>query len=332
MQKQYKNMIKIGVIGLKRSGTGEIKKIKKSGGFQITGIFDPDFIYAKKVSSQLSVPFYESPDDLIAQCDAIIFSLPADNHFNLLIQTLKCSKHLLIKNPLSISLESANELVKLTREANVVVQLGNTERMNPAFKASLKYIKNPVFIDIQRYSKPGKYINEKELILDLLFKDIDIVTSLYRSNIKKVNAIGVSIGGEKVDIVNARLEFDNGSVAMLTLNSVSLSDTLKVQLYQKGEYITIDFIKKQAIIVRLKEGQDKVSQTIENQFQQEFFLERPKIISVNQDIEELALFRDSIRNKRNLVVGIEEGFITLSIALQIIDKINVHENPFALRR
>jgi predicted dehydrogenase len=325
-------MIKIGVIGLKRSGTGEIKKIKKTGGFQITGIFDPDFIYAKKISSQLSVPFYESPGDLIARCEAIIFSLPVDNNFNLLIQTLKCSKHLLIKNPLSILLESADELVKLTREANVVVQLGNTERMNPAFKASLKYIKTPVFIDIQRYSKPGKYINEKELILDLLFRDIDIVTSIYRSNIKKVNAIGVSIGGEKVDIVNARLEFDNGSVAMLTLNSVSLSDTLKVQLYQKGEYITIDFIKKQAIIVRLKEGQDKVSQTIKNQFQQEFFFERPKIISVNQDIEELALFRDSIRNKRNLVVGIEEGFITLSIALQIIDKINVHENPFALRR
>ncbi len=325
-------MIKIGVIGLKRSGTGEIKKIKKSGGFQITGIFDPDFIYAKKVSSQLSVPFYESPGDLIARCDAIIFSLPADNHFNLLIQTLKCSKHLLIKNPLSISLESANELVKLTREANVVVQLGNTERMNPAFKASMKYIKNPVFIDIQRYSKPGKYINEKELILDLLFRDIDIVTSLYRSNIKKVNAIGVSIGGKKVDIVNARLEFDNGSVAMLTLNSVSLSDTLKVQLYQKGEYITIDFIKKQATIVRLKEGQDEVSHAIENQFQQEFFLERPKIISVNQDIEELALFHDSIRNNKNPVVGIEEGFITLSIASQIIDKINVHQNPLALRR
>jgi predicted dehydrogenase len=331
LPQQYKSMIKIGVIGLKKSGFNGNKIIKKIPEFQLTGIFDPDFANAKRLSSQLNIPFYESPADLIAQCNAIYFSLPADKYVNILIQVLKSSKHLLIKTPLSITLESANELVKLTREANVVVQIGNTERLNPAFKASEKYIKSPMFVDIQRYCKPEKCKSEKEAIFDLMFRDIDIVTSINRYNIKKVNAIGVSIGGNKTDIINSRLEFNNGAVATLMINSVSLSNILKVKLYQKGEYITIDLIRKQATIVKFKDTCEKTSYSGESEFLQVFSFDRPKIISINQDIEELTLFRDSIQNKTKSFAGIEEGFLTLSIASQIVDKINVYQKPFSLK-
>ena len=59
----------------------------------------------------------------------------------------------------------------------------------------------------------------------------------------------------KVDIANVRLEFDSGLVANVTASRVSQKKTRKLRIFQKCQYLSLDYKKKRVKIYRLIDGQ-----------------------------------------------------------------------------
>ena len=107
----------------------------------------------------------------------------------------------------SENISQATELIRITKKNKVILQIGHLERFNPVMEKLDKDIKSPVFIEGHRLSEFNSRSTDINVIFDLLIHDIDIISSIVKSKIKKISAFGKKIITSSTDIANARLEF-----------------------------------------------------------------------------------------------------------------------------
>jgi len=127
----------------------------------------------------------------------------------------------LIEKPLAASLTEADELVKLAKTSARIAQVGHLERFNPAVRATVPLITQPMFFEVHRLSVFTPRALDVDVVLDLMIHDLDIVLSFVNSPVKEVRAVGLPILSGKTDIANARVEFASGCVANFTASRVS---------------------------------------------------------------------------------------------------------------
>ena len=246
-------MLNIGVLGAGHLGKIHIKCIKEIPEFNFTGFYDPDPSNSSKVEKEFNVRRFESLDTLIDSVDVVDIVTPTLSHFECAAKSLKKCRHVFIEKPIVTSIEEARELIKIANEANVKVQVGHVERFNPAFLAVESYFDHPMFIESHRLAQFNPRGTDVPVILDLMIHDIDIILSVVKSNIKKISASGVAVVSDTPDIANARIEFDNGCVANLTASRISLKNMRKSRFFQKDAYISVDFLKKEVEVFRIKD-------------------------------------------------------------------------------
>ncbi|MBA3900686.1 MAG: hypothetical protein H0X62_10835 [Bacteroidetes bacterium] len=193
--------------------------------------------------------------------------------------------------------------------------------------ASLPYISKPMFIESHRLAQFNPRGTDVSVVLDLMIHDIDIVLSIVNSTIKRVSASGVAVVSDTPDIANARIEFDNGCVANLTASRISLKSLRKSRFFQRDAYISVDFLQKEANIVKLKTiiGEpDPLAITIDlgkGKGIKQIFIEAPEIPQSNAIKEELESFYNSIMNNAIPLVSIHQGVAALELAHLIIEKL-----------
>lgn len=320
-------MLKIGVLGAGHLGKIHIKLLKEILDFDLIGFFDPNAKAASEAAQLFNVKSFESMDALIDAVDVVDIVTPTLNHYDCASRALKRSKHIFIEKPITNTIDEAKSLMALAQEANVTVQVGHVERFNPAFIAAQEHLDNPMFIEIHRLAQFNPRGTDVSVILDLMIHDLDIVLSVIKSNVKQISASGVSIVSDQPDIANARIEFDNGCVANLTASRFSLKNMRKSRFFQRNAYISIDFLKKETEIIKMRDvdGEpDPFSMSIdlgEGKGVKEIFFEKPTIQENNAIKDELSSFAHAIKNKTQPPVTIEDGYKALSIAHKIIEKL-----------
>ncbi len=320
-------MIRIGVLGAGHLGKIHIKLIKEIPTYDLIGFYDPDDENAAKVIAEFGINRYDSVDSLLEEVDAVDIVTPTITHYKCAAKALKKSKHVFIEKPITNTIKEAKSLIDLAREANVKVQVGHVERFNPAFTAALPYCSKPMFIETHRLAQFNPRGTDVSVVLDLMIHDIDIILSVVKANVKKISASGVAVVSDTPDIANARLEFDNGCVANLTASRISMKNMRKTRFFQKDAYISIDFLEKEANIVRLKniEGEpDPLSVTIDlgkGKGQKQIYFDSPKPQAVNAIKKELETFYEAIVNDTTPIVSIDDGYKALDVAYKIINKL-----------
>lgn len=321
-------MIKIGVLGAGDPGRVHLQLLKEILYYDVAGFYDPDDSTAGKAMSDYGLKRFHSVDELAGEVDAIDLITPRPNHFECASRALKLSRHLFIENPLHNTIREARSLRALAAEADVKVQLGHVERFNPAFLAAKAYLKNPMYIEAKRYARFDTQRSDTSVVLDLMIHDIDIVLSVVRSNIKRISASGVAVVSDTPDIVNARIEFDNGCVANLSASRISVKEVTRTRFYQKDDYVSVDFLKKEAGLVHLENVKDQPDAFSNGQSRTGAIrLETLSLEPVNAIKMELTSFAESILNNTDTAVGIEDGCKALEVAFTILEKIH-HTTDF----
>src|SRR5690554_6099342 len=276
-------MLKIGVLGAGHLGKIHIKLIQQIDNYQLVGFYDPSKETAVKVAEEFGIRAFDEVDDLIEAVDVVDIVTPTLSHFDCAVKAIRQSKHIFIEKPITNTVEEAKKLIDLAEEANVKVQVGHVERFNPAFTSAVPFIKHPMFIETHRLAQFNPRGTDVSVILDLMIHDLDIVMSIVNSNIRRISASGVAVVSDNPDIANARIEFDNGCVANLTASRISLKNMRKTRIFQRDAYISIDFLEKEAEVVRLStvEGEpDPLSVTIdlgEGKGQKQIYFEKPEV-------------------------------------------------------
>lgn len=320
-------MNKIGVLGAGHLGKIHIKCILESEKLKLAGYYDPDPEIVKEIADKFGIRKFENEIELIEACDIIDIVTPTLSHYACASLALKKFKHVFIEKPLTTTLTEARKLIDLSKEAGVKVQVGHVERFNPAFIATLPYFNNPLFIEAHRLANFNPRGTDVPVILDLMIHDIDIILSVIKSPIKRVQANGVAVLSNSPDIANARIEFNNGCVANLTASRISMKNMRKSRFFQKDCYISVDYLNKNSEIISMDDAPalpDPFSLIIDpgnGKNSKEITIKKPTIHSTNAIMMELETFLDSIIYNTDPLVSIDDGYNSLELAYQIMDKI-----------
>ncbi|HBR52932.1 MAG TPA: Gfo/Idh/MocA family oxidoreductase [Flavobacteriaceae bacterium] len=317
-------MLNAGVLGAGHLGKIHLKLLNQSTKYNLVGFFDSDTEASKKVEAEFGYKHFPTMEALIEACDVVDVVTPTIYHFECAKKVITAGKHLFIEKPITHTVEEAEMLLQLAEEHNVMGQVGHVERFNPAFMAVNHMIDNPMFIEAHRLAEFNPRGTDVSVVLDLMIHDIDAILSVVQSDVKKINASGVSVISETPDIANARIEFENGCVANLTASRISMKKMRKARFFQRDAYISVDFLEKKCEVVKMKDAPknpDDFAMILTNAegVKKQIYFDNPEISANNAILDELNSFADAIENKTKPVVTLQQGAQALTVAMKIIE-------------
>ena len=318
-------MIKVGVIGAGHLGKIHLN-ILSSSNFDLIGFHDTDLSNSEKLASEKGYKFFKEIDSLIDSIDAAVIVSPTTTHFEIAKKCIENGKHIFVEKPLTTNSKEARIINTLAENKKIIGQVGFVERYNEAFISCREFIDKPKFIESHRLSDFNPRGTDVSVIMDLMIHDIDIILNINKSKVKKIDASGVSIISSTPDIANARIEFENGCIANLTSSRISLKKTRKTRVFQENAYISINFLEKDFQVVKIRDkhtNDNDNSLVIKNNLGEEkvIFFEKPDINKINSIEAELNDFFDSIQNKSESKVSLNDGLLALEVAEEIMSQL-----------
>lgn len=320
-------MLKIGLLGVGHLGKIHLKCIQLVEQYEFVGFYDPNDENAK-IAEAAGIQRWEQLDQLLAAVDVVDIVTPTVTHFDLAMRAIKMGKHVFIEKPLTHTIDEAEQLLEASKNAGVKVQVGHVERFNPALLALGDMQLKPMFIEAHRLSMFNPRGTDVSVVLDLMIHDLDLVLNLVKSEVQHISASGVAVVSKSPDISNARLEFANGCVANLTASRISMKQMRKLRLFQRDAYISLDFLEKNAQVIRLFNPDDPDLPEAGNQLELHtedgvklVHLEMLEAEATNAIRMELDTFAQCILEDKTPIVSIEDGYLALKVAHQIVAQI-----------
>ena len=253
--------IRAGVIGVGHLGQHHARLYTSLPGSQLIGVVDQSIERAQVVAARHGARVFRTADELLPHVDVVSIAVPTSGHYAVVQACLNAGKHVLVEKPIAITLEEAQELVQLAKQRGCCLQVGHSERFNPIMAMMRPFIGQPVFIECHRLSSFSERGIDVDVVLDLMIHDLDLVLSLNPGPVEEVRAAGVAVLSSSIDIANARIQFQSGCVANLTSSRVSTNKMRRLRLFQRENYLSIDFQTRQGMICRRNakaEGQSTV--------------------------------------------------------------------------
>jgi len=328
--------LRMAVVGAGRLGGFHAQKLAARDDIELIGVVDPSSASRNRVASECRTEPLVDYSRLLGQVDGAVIASPTTLHHRIARDFLASGVHLLIEKPLCTNQTEAEELVDVARQREVVLQVGHVERFNPAFHTVASQINDPKYIEAVRTSGFTFRSTDVGVVLDLMIHDIDLVLSMARGPLHKVDALGFSVLGGHEDVANARLEFECGCVATLSASRVSYEATRRMHVWSAAAFASIDFASRTATLVRpsetLMRRQFDVDQLTAEQTEHHrvHFAEEhlPRETQTFDAVDALVLeqddFVDSIRASRQPRVSGEAGRDALAVAEQILARIHTH--------
>ncbi|MCJ7552920.1 MAG: Gfo/Idh/MocA family oxidoreductase [Ignavibacteriaceae bacterium] len=327
--------IKVGVIGTGHLGKLHTKMFKQISNCELVGIYDSNPDQAKAVSDELEVKAFSSLDFLLSQVEAVSIAATTSAHYEVAKKCFESNVHVFIEKPITATIEEGEELVKISNEKKLNLQVGHIERFNPGLVSLENYIDNPKFIQSDRLAQFNPRGTDVAVVLDLMIHDIDIILSLVKSDVKQIDASGVAVVSNHIDIANARIMFENGAVANVTASRISQKKMRKMRMFQKDTYIALDFVTGVSEIYRLISLDEETSANSISfgeigvgEKKKKLVYEQPEHKELNALEYELELFVNSVAEKKRPVVSGEDGLKALKVAQIIIQKIEESKVSF----
>ena len=322
------NKLNIGVVGTGHLGKLHIKMFSENKNCNLIGINDSNIEQAKLAADKFSVKVFDSMESLLENVNAISIAATTSAHYELAKECLQAGKHIFIEKPITATIPEAEEIVDLANTLNLKLQVGHIERFNPALVSMEKYIVDPKFIQTDRLAQFNPRGTDVAVVLDLMIHDIDIILSLIKSKVENIEANGVAVVSDNIDIANARIQFENGSVANVTASRISQKKMRKMRIFQRDSYVALDFVTGVSEVYRLLPVDQEVEPSLISfgeigvgDKKKRLVYEQPEHKHVNALKYELQLFVDSVLNNKKPVITGSDGLRALRIAKIIIDKI-----------
>ncbi len=311
---------RIGVIGMGKMGKYHLQKYQQIDECAVVGIADVDEACVNGAAEGYSCATHTDHRDLIGKVDAVSIAVPTSDHYRTAKDFLANGIHVLLEKPIAATLAEADEMLRLSEEHGAIFQIGFIERFNPAITALAQFLEKPLFVESHRLHPFFNRGTDVDVVLDLMIHDLDIILHFVNSPLSQVDATGISVLSEEIDIANARITFENGCVANVTASRVTSKVMQKMRFFSEQGYNSVDFAKRELTSLHRRfDGQGKpvISQN-------------PVSIERRDPLEaEIRSFVQAVRTRQQPVVTGKDGRASLALSLEIIDRMN--ENLDRLR-
>jgi predicted dehydrogenase len=236
------------VVGVGYLGKYHAEKYAATEKAHLVAVVDVDAERAAEIAGGLGTEALTDYRDLFGRVQCVSIAVPTRLHFAIAREFIERGIDALVEKPMTADLGEGRQLVDLAAAKGVVLQVGHLERFNPAIRKLETVIKEPKFVECHRLAPFVERGTDVDVVLDLMIHDIDVIASLVRSPVERVEAVGVPVLTDKPDIANARIKFANGCIANVTSSRVSIKRERKVRFFQPDAYISIDYDQRRAQI------------------------------------------------------------------------------------
>jgi predicted dehydrogenase len=213
---------RLAVIGAGHMGRFHAEKVAAlSGEVELVGVCDLEENRAKELGEALGVAVHKDWRELLGRIEAAVVAVPTINHFPVVEGLLAAGVDVLVEKPIAAVVSEAEKLWALARKNGRVLQVGHLEWFNSAMRSAVERVNRPRFIEAHRLGPFPARATDVDVVRDLMIHDIDIIQRLVGEEPERIEAIGVPVLTQRVDIANARLVFPARPTA--TSRSISWS-------------------------------------------------------------------------------------------------------------
>jgi len=309
--------VTVAVVGCGYLGSIHARLWKQCERATLVGVYDIVAERAQKLAAELGVAAFGSLAETLDACEAITIATTTSEHANVACTALAQGKHVLLEKPVAATLDEAERIEALAAMAGTIVHVGHVERYNPAFRAALAYVSRPLFIEVHRLSPFRERGTDISVIGDLMVHDLDLVLALVREPVIRIEAHGVSVVSNSVDIASARLEFAGGCIANLTVSRLTPKPLRKLRLFQPMAYMSLDFSVPDLEVYRIRNGHAAAGGDVSRDLASMIIHEHPSIEPSNAIADEHRAFVASILDGAPAVVSLHDGIAALRLAIAI---------------
>ena len=323
------NQLKVALIGSGNIAHHHAKAIKKIKNIKLVAVCGRDKEKVEKFGKKYKINTYTDYDRLLKneEIDMVdIVSVPS-LHAGQGIKAAKLGKHVLVEKPIDISIERADQLIKVCKEKDVKLSVISQHRFDKVFRIVKKMIEKGEFgrivsivVSLQKY-RPQCYYNSWrgdknysgggvvichaihyiDLLLWLMGPAKSVVGKISSLNRSKVEDTGFSI-----------IKFKNGSTGIINTTSVVSSLPTRIEIYGEKKSMIIEENR----IVRINKGNSYIDRFLS--------LIKSKLISLiplpkNSFKEQIKDFVNAIKNNKNLLITGEDGKRALEVVLAIYE-------------
>ncbi len=244
--------MEVAVIGVGRMGRHHARIWKSIPGATLVAVVDANANNAAEVAQTYNCCAHTTVAELLQHhpgVKAVSVAVPTVYHLAAARPLLERGIACLIEKPLAPDVAQARELVQLAAAHKAVLQVGHTERFNPALRALVNMQLTPRFIEVQRVSPMTFRSLDVGVVMDMMIHDLDIVLSMVQSQLVTVEAVGVSVLGSHEDIANARLAFASGCVANITASRMALKTERRMRLFSESAFVSLDYQNRTGMVI-----------------------------------------------------------------------------------
>ena len=310
--------VNVAVVGVGYLGRFHAQKYAALEGVNLVAVADPDKEQGQRVAKECGCKAVTDYKELLGLVDAVSIVVPTSLHHEVTGDFLDAGIDVLLEKPMTVTLAEADELIAKASAKNLVLQIGHLERFNPALMAMEPSLTTPVFIESNRIATFKPRGVDVDVVLDLMIHDIDIVLNIIDSPIKTIHTVGAPVATANTDIANARLIFENGATANVTVSRVSRTNQRKMRIFQPGSYVTVDFGNKKIMTIKLSK------ELLESGMPKQE-VELKSFQDGDALLAEIQAFIGHVRYRSKPAVSGVEGRRALEVALQVMKQIKEHQ-------
>ncbi len=335
--------LRVGVVGVGSFGRNHARVYRElqsdsAQNVQLTGVVDSDFARAQAVASEFGTQAFHSVSELIeAGVQAVSVAVPTAAHLEVARHLMERGADVLIEKPLAATVTQADEIIALAQRHGRIAQAGHLERFNPAVRATLPLLTQPMFFEVHRLSIFTPRSLDVDVVLDLMIHDIDIVLTFAKSPVTEIRAVGLPILSSKTDIANVRMEFESGCVANFTASRVSTERVRKLRFFQPRQYVSLDYSRQDVLVLTMDEGLPDPAGLDPFNPVSAVASALPGITPFKPAVEpqeplqaELSSFLRAVRAHSTPEVTLEDGRRALAVAIQVVEAIAEHSRRVRL--
>jgi predicted dehydrogenase len=243
--------IRAAVIGTGHLGREHARIYASIENAKLIAVCDTNEKNGRAISEKYNVRFVRDYRELLGDVDAVSIATPTIDHHEITCACLNAGINVLVEKPIARTLDEADEMIRIAESKGLILQVGHIERFNPAFRALQKKISRPRFFEAHRMGIFTPRSLDIDVVMDLMVHELDIIACLVARDVVKIEAVGIPILTQKIDLANARLEFADGCVANITASRVSGERLRKLRVFQPNEYYSLDYSEQQVAMCRL---------------------------------------------------------------------------------
>jgi predicted dehydrogenase len=300
--------LRVAVIGVGHLGRHHARLLAARPDVTLAAVVDTNTARADEIAAANQTQAAYDYRDVLGRIDAVTLAVPTLIHHEIAVPFLDAGIPVLVEKPIARTLPEADAMISAALRAGAPLAVGHTERFNPAVAAARPILTDPRFIEVHRLGTFPERSLDIDVVFDLMIHDLDVLLSLVRSRIESIEAVGVPVLTDRVDIANARLRFANGCIANLTASRISRERVRKIRFFQPATYLSIDYATQKVDVWKLTRNGGPMPA-----------IEGGEIEVANEEplARELADFVDAIARRRPPLVTGEDGRRALALAQQI---------------